>query len=378
MVGAPTVDVGAVVTATVVADADEVVVGATDVVGTPPFESAGSGTWDDGSAASPEELHPTTTAQSRPASARRRVAMCAATVVRLMQFVYLVGSCAAGRKGSRSRSSSTSGRCGHDGTTSRVKPHGASADTEAMPATLRFSIVVPAHNEEDLLGRGLAAIDHAVRRAGATAEVVVVANRCTDRSEEIARAAGAIVVIDPHRNIAATRNAGVAASSGEVVVTIDADTVMHPDALVEIDELVRDGRFVGGGSRFVLERTSPGLALTRAAINLGALATRTGGVVYWCSRADFDAVGGFDESKVLGEDVDFAARLRRHGRSTRRRFRNLRRAPSTVSVRKFDAYGDWHFFAETGRLIANPRRFRATVRGVDSTFVDRYFYDFNA
>ena len=92
-----------------------------------------------------------------------------------------------------------------------------------------------------MLGRGLAAIGWAVRRSTMSGEVVVVANRCTDRTVDIARAAGAIVVLDEHRNIAATRNAGVVASSGEIVVTIDADTVMHPDALVEINLAVMRG-----------------------------------------------------------------------------------------------------------------------------------------
>ncbi|MGD9999479.1 MAG: glycosyltransferase [Ilumatobacteraceae bacterium] len=243
-----------------------------------------------------------------------------------------------------------------------------------MASPPRFSIVVPAHNEEVLLGRGLAAIDRAVRRAGTTAEVVVVANRCTDRTEHIALAAGATVVIDDHRNIAATRNAGVAASTGEIVLTIDADTVMHPGALVEIDALASGHRFVGGGSRFVLERNSVGLALTRAVIQLVSVVSRTGGVVYWCARDDFDAIGGFDESKLFGEDLDFAARLRRHGRRTSgRRFRNVRSSPATVSVRKFDAYGDWHMFVEAGRMI----RHRVTTRGTDTSFADEYFYDFD-
>ena len=107
-----------------------------------------------------------------------------------------------------------------------------------MAVRPRFSIVVPAHNEEQLLGRGLVAIDEAVRTAGATAEVVVAANRCTDRTEAIATEAGATVVIDGHRNIAATRNAGVAASAGEIVVTIDADT-NRIDVEVDAKEMER-------------------------------------------------------------------------------------------------------------------------------------------
>ena len=54
------------------------------------------------------------------------------------------------------------------------------------------------------------------------------------------------------------------------------------------------------------------------------------------------------------------------------------RSPATVSVRKFDLYGDWHLFVELGRTIRHPSRYRATTRGTDTTFLDTYFYDFNA
>jgi glycosyltransferase involved in cell wall biosynthesis len=241
----------------------------------------------------------------------------------------------------------------------------------------RFSIIVPAHNEEVLLPRGLDAVQLAIAQAGASAEIVVVANRCSDRTESIAVAAGAVVVRDEHRNIAATRNAGVAASNGEIVVTIDADTVMHRDALTEIDRLARTGAYVGGGCRFVLERNSLGLAVTKFTVTLGTVLSRTGGVIYWCSREDFDAIGGFDEARMVGEDLDFAYRLRRHGRATKRRFRNLRDAPATVSVRKFDTFGDWHYLTRFGSAIVHPRQLRDVLHGTDPTFVDEYFFDFN-
>ncbi|MBK5288057.1 MAG: glycosyltransferase, partial [Acidimicrobiia bacterium] len=79
-----------------------------------------------------------------------------------------------------------------------------------MPGTPRISIIVPAHDEEALLGRGLESIRHAIARAGVDAEMVVVANRCTDRTAAIAEASGAIVVHNDDRNISAIRNAGVA------------------------------------------------------------------------------------------------------------------------------------------------------------------------
>jgi hypothetical protein len=162
------------------------------------------------------------------------------------------------------------------------------------------------------------------------------------------------------------------------VVTADADTIVHPEVLTEIDRLARTGAYVGGGCRFVLERNSLGLAVTKFAVTSATTLSGIGGVMYWCSREDFDAIGGFDEARRVGEDLDFAHRLRRHGRTTKRRFRNVRGAPAIVSVRKFDTFGDWHYITRFGTAIAHPRQLRDMIRGTDSTFVDEYFFDYNS
>ena len=112
------------------------------------------------------------------------------------------------------------------------------------------------------------------------------------------------------------------------------------------DRLVDSGAFVGGGCSIVMERTSLGLAVTGFLMRSVMVLTRSGAVMFWCRRADFDAVGGFDETLRIAEDLDFARRLRQHGRTTKRRFRNVRSAPATVCVRKWDRFGDWHYFTE--------------------------------
>jgi cellulose synthase/poly-beta-1,6-N-acetylglucosamine synthase-like glycosyltransferase len=70
---------------------------------------------------------------------------------------------------------------------------------------LKISIVIPAFNEELLLGETLrwvhAAAEAFVRR-GWESEVVVCNNNSTDRTAEIARAAGARVVFEPFNQIA--------------------------------------------------------------------------------------------------------------------------------------------------------------------------------
>ena len=238
---------------------------------------------------------------------------------------------------------------------------------------MHFSVVVPAHNEALLLPNGLRAIDVAAGQVDGAVEVIVVANRCTDATVELARNAGAIIVDDESRNISAVRNAGAAVATGDVIVTIDADCVMSPATFREIERLLATRRFVGGGTKVVPERWSPGIRATYAVMEIAVFLTRLGGGLFWCHRTDFEAVRGFDESLLLAEDLDFARRLRAHGKRTGRRFTTMRTAPIVASCRKFDRFGDWHMFA----MALQAREIRAVMKGSDTAWVDRYLFDFN-
>jgi len=235
-----------------------------------------------------------------------------------------------------------------------------------------FSVVVPAHNEAALLPLALRSIAVAAERVDGAVEVIVVANRCTDATAELARAAGANVIENDSRNISAVRNAGAARATSDALVTIDADCRMSPSTFEEIERLFGSGRFVGGGTKVVPERRSAGIRATYVLMEAVVFLSRLGGGQFWCLRSDFMAVGGFDESLLIAEDLDFARRLRAHGRRTGRRFTNLR-AAIVASCRKFDRFGDWHMFA----LALQAREIRAVVRGADTAWVDRYFFDFN-
>jgi glycosyltransferase involved in cell wall biosynthesis len=234
-------------------------------------------------------------------------------------------------------------------------------------------VVVPAHNEELLLPRCLDAISAASVRVGDAVEVIVVANRCSDSTAAIAHDAGAVVIDSDARNISAVRNAGAAAATGDVIVTIDADCVMSPAALSEIDRLLGSGRYVGGGTKVRPERTSAGIRATYGAVAVLTFITGLSGGMFWCRRSDFEAIGGFDERLLLAEDLDFARRLRAHGRRSGRRFTMLRTAPVEASTRKFDRFGHWHMFAMAGQLPG----IRAVLKGTDTSWADRYFLDFN-
>src|SRR6266850_627466 len=111
------------------------------------------------------------------------------------------------------------------------------------------SFVVPAWNEESVLAPTLEALKAASRAAGEPCEVIVVDDASTDRTVEIARQSGARVVPVHHRQIAATRNAGAEQARGDLLIFVDADTIVTEEAIRAAVESVRLGA-IGGGCAF--------------------------------------------------------------------------------------------------------------------------------
>jgi glycosyltransferase involved in cell wall biosynthesis len=178
-----------------------------------------------------------------------------------------------------------------------------------------ISFIIPAYNEESLLGGTLRAVDAAARATGEPFEVIVVDDGSTDRTAEIARAHGARVVVVRHRQIAATRNAGARAAAGGMLVFVDADTRVTPSAVRGAVRAMREGA-VGGGCAFRFDGRVPlyGRAMAAVGCPLYRALGLASGCFLFCTRAAFDAVGGFDEALFGGEEASMSRRLGRQGR----------------------------------------------------------------
>jgi len=237
----------------------------------------------------------------------------------------------------------------------------------------RFSLIVPAHNEQSYLGRLLDSVDVARSRcrfgAGAV-EVVVADDGSTDATVALAEQSGCRVVRLAARRIAAARNAGAAVATGEILTFVDADARVHPETFNAIDDMLASGRIVAGATGVTLERWSVGLAVTYALIVPWVWLLRMDTGVVFCRSADFRAVGGFDERRSFGEDVQLLVDLRRLGRRRGQRLGRARRAKAIASTRKFDRFGDWHYFPLLLRLLWPMLRSPATR----STLVEDYWY----
>jgi len=210
----------------------------------------------------------------------------------------------------------------------------------------KISLIIPAHNESKLLPRLLDTVDVARERftGGRDAvEVIVADNVSTDDTAAIAAARGCRVATVHMRLIAAVRNGGARVAEGEILCFVDADMRIHPETFNAISQTLDRDEIVAGSTGGRLERWSVGIALTYAVLYPLLLLFRMDTGVVFCRREDFDAIGGYDERRPIGEDVVFLMALRGLGKQRGARLIRLTEVRTIVSMRKFDQHGDWHF-----------------------------------
>ena len=93
---------------------------------------------------------------------------------------------------------------------------------------MRISVLVPAHNDAVVLRECLDAVR---RQTLPVDEIVVVADSCTDNTAEVAASYGATVVVTEQGAKAASQDVGLPHVTGDVLVCIDADTVIDDDVV---------------------------------------------------------------------------------------------------------------------------------------------------
>ena len=185
-----------------------------------------------------------------------------------------------------------------------------------------ISVIVPAYNEEKLLPATLAAINNALVGVAAR-ELIVVDNESSDKTREIAEKAGARVVTESVHNISRVRNAGAEKATGDVLIFIDADTVVRQGVFEKIEGAMAHPKCFGGSVAVEYEgpytRFWMGFFM-KLWVVLGKFTKMRQGALQFCRRDIFRQLGGYDETIYVGEDIDFHWRLdklaRRHGGHT--------------------------------------------------------------
>ena len=202
----------------------------------------------------------------------------------------------------------------------------------------RISLVIPAFNEERYLPLLLDSIDSArqrYERGPDEVQIIVADNASTDGTADVARARGCCVVRREtcHRSRAECWCAGC---YGQILAFVDADSQIDPDTFHAIERTLASDRVIVGATSVRYSRMSPGIALTTfVAITLFQLTGLDAGVVF-CRRANWLAVGGYNEDRLWLEDAEFLVALKRLRRARGQRFARAKGARAITSARKYD------------------------------------------
>ena len=215
-------------------------------------------------------------------------------------------------------------------------------DPGGQTGSVKVSIIVPAFNEEKLIAATLRSIDAARAAFVALAwdsEIVVCDNNSTDRTAEIARAAGAQVVFEPLNQISRARNSGARGATGDWLIFVDADSHPSRELFAAVATEIQRGKTLAGGSTVKLQGHYPVASFITGGWNLlSRLQKWAAGSFIFCETAAFREVGGFSEIIYAGEEVELFQRLKRLAKKQRRRITILHRTPLVTSARKLHLY----------------------------------------
>jgi glycosyltransferase involved in cell wall biosynthesis len=223
-----------------------------------------------------------------------------------------------------------------------------------------ISVIVPAFNEERLITESLRHVGlamEAIARRWWDSELIVCDNNSTDRTPELARAAGARVVFEPVNQIARARNCGARAATGDWFIFIDADSQPSPELFEEIAEHIQSDRCLGGGCTLRLEGNHVmGKLLTGVWNLVSRMGRLMAGSCVFCEAKAFREVGGFSNDLFAGEELDLSKRLKKHARRVGKQIVILHRHPLLTSARKLDLYTPREYLRFIAKAALLPRK----------------------
>lgn len=184
---------------------------------------------------------------------------------------------------------------------------------------MKVSIVVPALNEEKYIEATLKSIR--AQKFDGQVELIVADGNSSDDTVAIAKKYADKVVVETTRTIAAGRQAGARASTGEIIVYTDADSVAQPCWLARLADCFKDEQVVAAfGSIRPIEGGLIETPTVHAVTDALAWFFNKVGMDYTYGsnmairRSAFDRIGGFNIYLATAEDTDIIHRIRGQGK----------------------------------------------------------------
>jgi len=198
----------------------------------------------------------------------------------------------------------------------------------------QISVIIPAYNEEKYITPTLDALQ---KQTFKDYEVIVVANGCTDNTEQILKTNKSEKLRHlslPQANVSVARNAGALNSQGETLVFVDADTQLAHDSLQTIkDQFTADYSVATTKAVPNVDSWKFKVALAfKNLYNQTKIYQGCSGVLV-CRKKDFQAVEGYPSDIVLKEHRKLILKLKGKGK-----YKYINTATIT-SMRRFEQWG---------------------------------------
>ena len=178
---------------------------------------------------------------------------------------------------------------------------------------MKLSFVIPAWNEEKLICKTIESVQVSAEKYNF--EIIVADDASDDRTPEIARELGAIVVSCNNRQIGLTRNDGAKVATGDIFIFVDADTIVSEAVVRETVEAIENGAVAGGSFPtfegkipLIAKLLTPSLQITFRILRIAA------GAYMFCTTESFEKAGRFDPKFFAAEEVHLSNKLHKYGK----------------------------------------------------------------
>lgn len=231
-----------------------------------------------------------------------------------------------------------------------------------------FTVVIPAHNEQNYLGKTLSTLQNSFEEIGHKGHIVVVNDDSSDSTRDVAIEYDVELVDVKLRNIGAVRNAGAKVCETPWLFFLDADTLLPAETLAAALDQLASGA-AGGGAAVEMAPTQKislikwGLfyAIKIAWQSIGQWAA---GCFMFCRKETFDRFEGFDENYFAAEELFFSKSVARYGKF------GVLREPVFTSARKLEAYSTLELIRFVTMPIMRPGALLKSRLGLEILYDD--------